>query len=134
MFLLAEYLLILFSPSYGELGFNSSKAINQRARDIHIHNDPIDADVYEKEVVPWQSRLNDFFQPSIRDLQHIIGNFALQEIESSIQKHKSTAGAPSSTSAFNTTYFLKLKSLAKSHSGNWSDVIELLSVFHSTTF
>lgn len=120
----------MFSPAYGDLGFNNAEELKQRVSDIHMHNDPIDPGTYAHEVVPWQAHMAAFFEPSIRDLQRIIGTFAIQQIETSSEKQKLSGVASNIT---NNT-FHQLKSLANSNSGNWSDVVDLLSLLHISDF
>jgi hypothetical protein len=119
------------SPMYGDFGFKDDQEVNQRARDIHIHNDPIDREVFAREVLPWQPRLEAFYRPSVVDLQNILGTFAMQQIEEErdfLQQPQTEGGGGA---ASRTSSFLRLTSLARSTSSNWSDVVELLSALHS---
>ena len=120
-------------PVYGELGFNNSQDINKKASDIHVHNDPVDPEVYKQEVQPWQAQLEAFFRPTLRDLQHILGGYANQQIEQSLQKQQKNTNN-SYFSSLHPARFIKLESLAKANTGSWSDIVELLSVFHGTEF
>jgi hypothetical protein len=115
---------------YGKLGFTNAQELNERSSAIHRHNDPIDRQIYKREVLPWLSRLEEFFQPSIRDLQHMLGNFASQQVESVVKEQKQVRDAAGMNTVSTKTSFTQLLELAKLDSGNWSDVVELLSVMH----
>ena len=123
-----------YRPAYGEQGFRDAQDLNHMASAIHEHNDPIDPDKYAREVLPMQPRLEAFYRHSLRDLQHILGGFAMQQAENALKRQQAKYTKPSPAASDIDTHFAKLSSLAKSKSGNWSDVVELLSVFHSTDF
>jgi hypothetical protein len=121
------------SPVYGEYGFKSASDIYERAKSLHIHNHPIHKDIFETEITPALPLMNSFFKRSIIDLQNILGNFILQKIQASKISQELSVEAKSRMDDMKDA-FTRLEALATNRTGDWEDVVDLLSTLHTIVF